>query len=126
MYDCSGSTGCYYDYEIAADLDNFVSGVDIFFFIDHCYSGGIGPEVMAMSNAQYVYCTTTCTEDGYGYDDSSHSNGAWTYEFLEKYWASSPSSSAESIYDQASASYPHNGGDACMEFDGNTGSYFYI
>jgi hypothetical protein len=122
MYDCSGSSGCYYDYELASDIGGFNTGVNIMVFIDHCYSGGMGPELMSLS--QQIYCTTTCTEDGYGYDDSSHQNGAWTYEFLEKYWVGSPTSSAESIYDQASATYPHSGGDACMEFDGFSGSFY--
>ncbi|MHA1910340.1 MAG: caspase family protein [Candidatus Kariarchaeaceae archaeon] len=126
MLDCSGSTGCYYDTELAADMDNFALGVDIFVFIDHCYSGGMGPELMAMSNSQYVYCTTTCTEDGYGYDQSSNQNGAWTYEFLEKYLVPNPSWSMEYTFDQAAATYPYSGGDAPMEFDGNTGSSFYL
>jgi hypothetical protein len=122
MYDCSGSAGCYTDDELAADISGFNLDVNIMVFIDHCYSGGMGPELMSLS--QKIYCTTTCTEDGYGYDEPSHQNGAWTYEYLEKYWVGSPSTSAESIYDQASASYPHSGGDACMEFDGFPGSFY--
>jgi hypothetical protein len=122
MYDCSGSAGCYTDDELAADMSGFGLDVNIMVFIDHCYSGGMGPELMSLS--QKIYCTTTCTEDGYGYDEPSHQNGAWTYEFLERYWVGSPTSSAESIYDQASASYPHSGGDACMEFDGFPGSFY--
>ncbi|MCD6370674.1 MAG: hypothetical protein J7L63_04175 [Thermoplasmata archaeon] len=27
------------------------------------------------------YMTTTCTKNGYGYDDLSYQNGAWTYWF---------------------------------------------
>jgi hypothetical protein len=126
MLDCSGSAGCYYDTEVAADMSGFASGVNIFVFIDHCYSGGMGPELMALSISNYIYCTTTCTEDGYGWDDPTHQNGAWTYEFLEKYLAGNPTWSMEYTYDQASATYPHSGGDACMEFDGNTGSSFYL
>jgi hypothetical protein len=126
MYDCSGSAGCYYDTELAADINLFASGVQIGVFIDHCYSGGMGPELMALSNSQYIYCTTTCTEDGYGYDEPSHLNGAWTYEYLEKYLVSNPSWTMEYTYDQASASYPHTGGDACMEFDGDSGTDFYF
>jgi hypothetical protein len=122
MYDCSGSAGCYYDYELASDIGGFNTGVNIMVFIDHCYSGGMGPELMALSHN--IYCTTTCTEDGYGYDDPTHNNGAWTYEYLERYWVGSPTSSAESIYDSASATYPHSGGDACMEFDGFPGSFY--
>jgi hypothetical protein len=126
MYDCSGSVGCYYDHELAADIALFASGVNIFIFIDHCYSGGMGPELMSLSNKAYIYCTTICTEDGYGYDDSSHLNGAWTYEFLEKYLSVNPTWSMETTFDAAAATYPHTGGDAPMEFDGNTGSYFYL
>jgi hypothetical protein len=126
MYDCSGSAGCYYDTEIAADLSLFASGVKIFFFVDHCYSGGIGPEVMALSINDYIYMTTTCTANGYGYDDSSHSNGAWTYYFLENYLVSHPTASMETCFDSASAVYPYDGGDTPMEFDGLTTSSFYL
>jgi hypothetical protein len=130
MYDCSGSAGCYYDTELAADVGQFDNGVKIFVFIDHCYSGGMGPELMNLANNDYIYCTTTCTEDGYGYDDSQHQNGAWTYYFLEYGWinhfSSSSSTALESIFDYSSSNYPHTGGDAAMEFDGYTGSSFYI
>jgi hypothetical protein len=130
MYDCSGSVGCYYDHELAADVGLFVAGVNIFIFIDHCYSGGMGPELMALSNNDYIYCTTTCTEDGYGYDDTASNNGAWTYEFLEKTWIGVYGGAAhqtmESVYTKAASTYPHTGGDACMCFDGNTGAYFYL
>ncbi|MHA1227176.1 MAG: Ig-like domain-containing protein [Candidatus Hodarchaeales archaeon] len=130
MLDCSGSAGCYYDTEIAADIGLFASGVNIFIFIDHCYSGGIGPELMALSTSSYIYCTTTCTENGYGYDDSTHQNGAWTYYFLDyswqTYYGNNPSQSMESIFSYALANYPYSGGDTPQEFDGNTGSYFYL
>jgi hypothetical protein len=130
MYDCSGSAGCYYDYELAADIGGFDSGVDIFVFIDHCYSGGMGPELMGLSNSQYIYCTTTCTEDGYGWDDPTHQNGAWTYYFLDFSWQShfgnNAGQSMETVFDYAAANYNHSGGDAPMEFDGNTGSSFTL
>lgn len=130
MYDCSGSQGCYYDTEIAADFDNFAMGVKIFIFIDHCYSGGIGPELMAMPNKAYVFCTTTCTQDGYGYDDPSHQNGAWTYYYLQYSWINhyggSSSVAHESIFSYADSYYPHTGGDNPMKFDGNTGASFYL
>jgi hypothetical protein len=122
MYDCSGSAGCYYDTEMAADFGGFASGVEIMVFVDHCYSGGLGPELQACHGS--IYITTTCTEDGYGWDEGAHQNGAWTYEYLEKYWVGNPTWSAEYTYDQASATYPHTGGDACMEFDGFSGSFY--
>jgi hypothetical protein len=121
MYDCAGSAGCYYDYELQADLSMFAAGVNIFVFIDHCYSGGFGPEMMTIDN---LYCATTCTEDGYGWDDPTHQNGAWTYEFLERYFVNYPTYSLESIYDMAESTYPHSGGDACMEFDNFPGEFY--
>jgi len=130
MWDCSGSAGCYYDTELAADLGLFATGVKIFVFIDHCYSGGMGPELMNLANKANIYCTTTCTENGYGYDDSAHSNGAWTYYFLAAGWQqhfnSNYSQSMESIFTYSAGIYPHTGGDAPMQFDGNTGSTFLL
>jgi hypothetical protein len=130
MHDCSGSAGCYYDTELASDIDRFVSGVKVFVFIDHCYSGGMGPELMNLDTKSYIYCTTTCTANGYGYDDSTHHNGAWTYYFLDYGWiqhySSSASTALETIFTYSSAAYPYTGGDAPMQFDGNTGSSFYI
>ena len=131
MYDCSGSVGCYYDTEIAADLGQFASGVNIFMFVDHCYSGGIGPELMALGNSAYIYCATTCTEDGYGWDSGANSNGLWTYYFLDYSWQSHFSNnygqSMESVFDYAHDSYPYQApsGDEPMEFDGSSG-YFYL
>jgi hypothetical protein len=130
MLDCSGSAGCYYDTELASDIGGCASGVDIFVFIDHCYSGGMGPELMALSNSQYIYCTTTCTDDGYGYDDSQHQNGAWTYFFLDYSWQSYYGGDAgdnmEKVFTYASNNYPYGGGDTPQEFDGNSGSSFYL
>jgi hypothetical protein len=126
MYDCSGSTGCYYDTELKADFNLFASGVKIFVFVDHCYSGGLGPEMLTISDVANFYMTTTCTANGYGYDDPDHSNGAWTYYFLENYLVSNPSVSMEAAFDATAPGYPHTGGDAAMEFDGATGTAFYL
>jgi len=129
MWDCGsgedGEDGDFEDNEVAAILETAIAS-DIFVFIDHCYSGGMGDDLMAISNSENIYCTTTCTEDGYGYDDPSHSNGAWTYEFLEKYLFGDPLVTMEYNFDRASASYPHTGGDAAMEFDGDSSSTFYL
>jgi hypothetical protein len=130
MWDCSGSAGCYYDTELAADIGLYANGVNIFVFIDHCYSGGMGPELMALSNSDYIYVATTCTEDGYGWDDGTHQNGMWTYYFLDFAWQShfggNPSEPMETVFDYALANYPKSGGDTPQEFDGNTGAYFYL
>ena len=133
MWDCasgeSGQDGNLYDTE----LDNYVgawSAGQIFIFIDHCYSGGMIPEIAALSNSADVYMTTTCTDDGYGYDDPSHLNGAWTYYFLEyglvNHYGSNPNTLMESCFDYALAAYPHGGGDTPQEYDGNSGVGFKL
>ena len=103
---------------------------NVFFFGDHCYSGGMGPELMALGNSASIYVTTTCTEDGYGWDDGAHQNGAWTYYFLDYSWQShfggTSSTSMESVHAYALADYPHTGGDTPMIFDGNSGTSFYL
>jgi hypothetical protein len=78
----SREDGSFYDHEIAAILEKSTAA-SIFVFIDHCLSGGIIPEIANMSNAARVYCATTCTEAGYGYDVLDYEHGAWTYWFLE-------------------------------------------
>ncbi|MEA2070530.1 MAG: Ig-like domain-containing protein [Asgard group archaeon] len=133
MWDCSsgenGEDGDFYDTELAAILDDAVAD-RIFVFVDHCYSGGMGDDLMAMPNSAHVYCATTCTEDGYGYDDSTHQNGAWTYYFLEYSWINHYGGSAtvamETVFDYAANNYPHGGGDAPQEFDGDTSASFYM
>ncbi|MFX0091503.1 MAG: Ig-like domain-containing protein [Candidatus Hodarchaeota archaeon] len=130
MWDCSGSAGCYYDTELAADVGQFASGVKVFVFIDHCYSGGMGPELMALSNSANIYCTTTCTEDGYGWDSGANQNGLWTYYFLDYSWQSYYGGDAgdnmEKIFTYAHDNYPYGGGDEPQEFDGDSGAYFYL
>jgi hypothetical protein len=126
MYDCSGSAGCYYDTEMKADFNLFNSGVKLFVFIDHCYSGGLGPEMLTIACKANMYMTTTCTANGYGYDDSAHSNGAWTYYFGENYLFSHGTSSLEAVFDATTPGYPYTGGDAPMEFDGSTSVAFYL
>ena len=105
-------------------MDNFALGVDIFIFIDHCYSGGMGPELMALGNSEAIICHTTCTDDGYGWDSPDHQNGLWTAYFLEISWIqnfnSDPSIPVETVYSYAHSVYPKTGGDECMEFDGSS------
>jgi hypothetical protein len=124
-----GEDGDLWDTELAAIFSNAVAG-DIFIFIDHCFSGGLIPEIAALSINSHVYMTTTCTDDGYGYDDPSHNNGAWTYYFLEyglvNHYGSNPNTMMEDCFDYALAAYPHGGGDTPQEYDGNTSSGFRL
>jgi hypothetical protein len=132
-WDCSsgesGEDGNFYDHEIAAILQNALA-TKIFIFIDHCYSGGLGPEIMAMGNKAKVWMTTTCTANGYGYDEPSSSNGAWTNQFihvtLQQHFGSSASTTMEAAFTYAASGYSHTGGDAPMQFDGNTSASFTI
>jgi hypothetical protein len=133
MWDCgsgeSGEDGDMWDYELAAILDDAIAD-RIFVFIDHCYSGGMGPELMAMPNGGSVYVATTCTQNGYGWDSPTHQNGLWTYYYLEYSWLShfggSATVSMEDVFAYAHAGYPYGGGDEPQEFDGNTSSPFYL
>jgi hypothetical protein len=132
-WDCSagesGEDGNFYDHEISAILQNALAQ-KIFVFIDHCYSGGLGPEIMAMGNKAKVWMTTTCTANGYGYDEPSSSNGAWTNQFvhvtLEQHFGDSAATTMEAAFTYAASGYSHTGGDAPMQFDGNTGATFTI
>ncbi len=131
MWDCSagedGEDGLLYDTELA---DIFAAAVSrTFIFLDHCYSGGMD-EVMDNANSALIYMTTTCTDDGYGYDDSTHQNGAWTYWFLEAglidHFGSDPNTTMEEAFDWALAQYPYDGGDTPQEFDGNPAEPFTL
>jgi hypothetical protein len=125
-WDCysgeNGEDGDFYDTELAAILGTAIAD-KIFVFIDHCYSGGFGPELMALGNAANIYCATTCTDDGYGWDSPDHQNGLWTAYFLEISWinhyGSDPSVSLEDVFAYAHVNYPKSGGDEPQEFDGS-------
>jgi hypothetical protein len=133
MWDCqsgeNGEDGNLYDTE----LDNYIGAMvasQIFIFLDHCYSGGFIPEMQACSNHAKIYITTTCTANGYGYDDSAHQNGAWTYYFLQyglqNHFGSNPNTLVEDCFDYALAAYPYSGGDTPQEYDGNTAVGFKL
>ncbi len=86
MYDsASGTNGNYYDSEMASDLNRFASGVKITIVLDHCHSGGFGPDLMNSDNAQYILLLTTATGNGYGYDESDYQNGKFTYWLLQAF-----------------------------------------
>ncbi len=129
MWDTSGGedgeNGLIYDSELQAMMEPSVS--ETFIFLDHCYAGGMN-EVMLNANAAKIYLTTTCTDDGYGYDMTAYANGAWTYFFLEYTLIGhfGGTASMEATFDYAFSVYPFDGGDAPQEFDGNSGIDFYL
>ena len=123
MYDSSsGTNGNYYDSEMVSDLNRFASGVKITIILDHCHSGGFGPDVMASDNAQYILLLTTATGNGYGYDDSDHQNGKFTYWLLQAF------ANGETTWEGAFNWILHdkrylpvdNDADMPQKFDGNT------
>jgi hypothetical protein len=131
-WDCgsgeSGEDGDFNDYEIAAILETAVSQVHV--FIDHCYSGGLLDDLAGCSNAANIYCTTTCTDDGYGWDDPDSQNGLWTHWFLEEalisQYGSDPLTAMEDGFAYAHANYPKGGGDEPQEFDGDAATPFIL
>ncbi|MHA1214846.1 MAG: caspase family protein [Candidatus Hodarchaeales archaeon] len=122
MWDCAsgedGYDGYIYDDEFESIMSASVS--QTFVFLDHCFSGGIA---FLRANS---YMTTTCTDDGYGYDDSTHLNGAWTYWFLEYTLIGhfGGTASMEDTFAYALGVYPYGGGDTPQEFDGYTGLFY--
>ncbi len=129
MWDTSsgenGEDGLIYDSEFKTMMAPAVSNV--FIFLDHCNTGGMN-ELMTNANAGNIYMATSCTADGYGYDDSSHLNGAFTYWFLEYTLQGiyGGTASMEATFDYTLSVYPYGGDDTPMEFDGNTGVDFYL
>jgi hypothetical protein len=132
-WDCgsgeSGEDGDFNDYEIAAILETSIAA-QIHVFIDHCYSGGLLDDLAGLSNANAIYCTTTCTEDGYGWDDPGSQNGLWTHWFLEasliSQFGADPMTPLEDAFAWAHANYPKGGGDEPQEFDGDPSTPFTL
>lgn len=101
-----------------------------FVFIDHCYAGGF-KTIMENDNAENIYFAATCSDNGYGYDDPLHLNGAWTYWFLEYALIGElgGSGSMEETFDIAYEQFIqvyHRPGDWPQEFDGMPMEDFYL
>ena len=81
MYECGNNdVGCYWDKELNQDFKTATAKPQIFMFVDHCFSGGLTDNLRDIPN---LVCLTTCTENGYGYDQANVQNGAWTFCFLQ-------------------------------------------
>ena len=126
----NGEDGKLYDNELSAILKNAVAG-RIFVFIDACKSGHFNNELATMPNADKVFVTTTCTINGYGYDDTASKNGLFTEWFLNKGLRNGESGNAGNQHMEANfawvdAIYPKTGDDSPEAYDGDTSWFFYL
>ena len=122
--------GRFWDYELSAILELAVAK-QIFVFIDHCFAGGFGPELMAMPNSEYVWFGAACAEQGMGWDAYEFNNGLWTYYFLEftlvEHFNSNPKTAMEAAFDYALAYFSYKFGVMVPEeYDGNPHKSFII
>ncbi|MFW9845639.1 MAG: hypothetical protein ACFFD6_02740, partial [Candidatus Thorarchaeota archaeon] len=78
-----GEDGEFWDYEFADIMENTVAG-QVFVFLSTCHSGGIIPEIQALSNHEVFYVVTHCGPDGVGYQNSLVEMSLLTHWFLER------------------------------------------
>ena len=134
-HDYSGGTnGGLTDIELQKAFSGYEGS--LFSFLNACHSGGMDEVVTADPNGINRYMTTTCTADGYGYEESQYQNGSWTQWFLERALADSDSGhdDMEGNFDWASAEYLQHAtwpgfdpvADAPQEFDGDPTTLFYF
>jgi len=125
-----GEDGYFWDTEVADILEHSVAG-NIFVFLDHCFAGGFGDELMSMPNSETVYFASTCDIMGMGWDAGEYQNGLWTYFFLEYtligIFDSDPQTEMELAFDIAAAAYPYpRGAHHPQEYDGDLNHSFLL
>ncbi|TFG30403.1 caspase family protein [Candidatus Thorarchaeota archaeon] len=125
-----GDDGYFWDIEVAAILELSIAS-QIFVFIDHCFAGGFGDDLMSMQNSEHVYVAATCDIMGMGWDAGEYSNGMWTYFFLEytliNIFGSDSRTEMELAFDIAAAAYPFKGGaHHPQEYDGDPEHAFLL
>ena len=100
----------------------------LFVFLDACRSGGMDELITADPNGVNRYMTTTCTENGFGFDREDFQNGAWTYWFLERglIQGDSNSDDMEGNFQWALLNYPYRGENTPQQFDGDPTTPFYL
>jgi hypothetical protein len=117
---------------LAAALETNTDVGHVFIFILACFSGGFGPEIMATTNASNTWCSTTCTENGYGWEAWEYNTLAWTHFFLEEGLMDHFEGQNVSMEDTFDWAYPlyiqqfPDPGDRPQEFDGNEGLPFLL
>ncbi len=126
----NGEDGYFWDYELAAILQYAVAE-SVFVFLDHCFAGGFGAELMAMENSDSVYAAFTCDIMGMGWDAGEYENGMWTYFFLEYsligVFGSDSHTELEIAFSIAEAAYPFpRGAHHPTQYDGDPDHPFYL
>ena len=122
--------GYFWDYELAAILELAIAD-QVFVFLDHCFAGGFGEELMSMPNSKNVYFASTCDIMGMGWDAYEYENGLWTYFFLEytliNAFDSDPKTAMETAFVYAIADYPYpRGAHHPQEYDGDPDRPFLL
>ncbi len=125
-----GEDGYFWDYEVASILELALAR-DVFVFIDHCFAGGFGDDLMSITNSESVYLAVTCDVMGMGWDAPEYDNGLWTYFFLEytliETFDSDPRTDMETAFDFAASAYPYvNGAHHPQEYDGDSFNSFQL
>ncbi len=126
----NGEDGRFWDYELAAILELAVAE-QIFVFIDHCFAGGFGPELMAMTNSEHIWFGAACAEQGMGWDAYEFNNGLWTYYFLEftlvDHFESNPKTTMEEAFVYTLTYFSYEFGVMVpQEYDGNLHKLFVL
>jgi hypothetical protein len=125
-----GEDGYFWDTEVADILEHAIAR-RIFVFLDHCFAGGFGDDLMNMPNSEDVYFASTCDIMGMGWDAGEYENGMWTYFFLEytliDIFDSDPRTELEIAFDIAAAAYPYpRGAHHPQEYDGDPVNTFLL
>jgi hypothetical protein len=123
----SGTNGGFTDIELQDAFSTH--GGRLFIFLDSCHSGGMNEVVTNDPSGLNRYMTTTCTADGFGWDEPAYQNGMWAYWFLERGLVAGESGSddMEGNFDWGRSSYPYTTGvHVPQEFDGDPTGVFYL
>ncbi|MFW9893925.1 MAG: hypothetical protein ACFFFO_17105 [Candidatus Thorarchaeota archaeon] len=118
-YQYDEEIGKFHDSEVADIFEDSVAETNFFFF-GNCFSGGFGPELMALSNAENTVVCAACSWEGSNYEcPDGHiingefpeeGNSLWTIWFfmngLMDHFGYDPFTTMEDAFDWALANYP--------------------
>ncbi|AYV77527.1 MAG: hypothetical protein Dasosvirus5_6 [Dasosvirus sp.] len=109
----NGPDGKYIGSEFANDFKKITDkGATVIISFDNCHSGGLLDQIIQY-NPSKICAISTCGRDGYGWDVSQYSHGAWTYDFLDQTiipnYASGNRFTVGEAFTQALKRYPYTG-----------------